>query len=302
MEDKPYPAVDNGSDSPHRGNVYVAWTRFDRYGSDDPLDNSQIYFARSTDGGLSFQPPFRVSQLGGDCRDSDDTVEGAVPAVGIHGEVYLVWAGPRGLEFDVSLDGGNTFADDRVLFDMPGGWDSEVPNVSRHNGMPVTGVDHSLGKFRGTLYVNWIDDRNGDLDVFVAHSRDSGKTWSTPVRVNDDPIGNARPQMFTWMAVDPIDGSVNVVFHDRRDVGDDQARATLARSVDGGATFKNFPISIPAFSTNPAVFMGDYNGIDARNGRVAAAFTYLTGDPRLTALAAALFDFQPGTLESVSAK
>ncbi len=36
FEDKPWTIVDRAADSPHRGNVYVAWTRFDVYGSDDP--------------------------------------------------------------------------------------------------------------------------------------------------------------------------------------------------------------------------------------------------------------------------
>ena len=30
--------------------------------------------------------PFRISDGAGDCRDSDNTVEGAVPAVGLNGE------------------------------------------------------------------------------------------------------------------------------------------------------------------------------------------------------------------------
>jgi hypothetical protein len=33
--------------------------------------------------------------------DEDDAVEGAVP----NGEVYVAWAGPRGIVFNRSLDG-----------------------------------------------------------------------------------------------------------------------------------------------------------------------------------------------------
>ncbi len=39
FEDKPYPGVDLGPDSPYRGNLYVAWTRFTRYGSAAPEDS-----------------------------------------------------------------------------------------------------------------------------------------------------------------------------------------------------------------------------------------------------------------------
>jgi hypothetical protein len=166
--------------------------------------------------------------------------------------------------------------------------------------MPVTGVDHSSGALRGSLYVNWIDDRNGDLDVFLGASRDQGKTWSEPIRVNDDPIRNGRPQFFTWMAVDPADGSINIIFYDRREAAEKSAKMTLARSVDGGATFKNFSIDQPEFELNSGVFMGDYSAIDAIDGHVVAAYTFFTGDKRKTAIAAAMFHFKPGTLDLVS--
>src|SRR3989441_12080013 len=98
---------------------------------------------------------FQIKDRGGDSRDSDDTVEGAVPAVGPNGEVYLVWAGPLGLVFKKSLDGGLSFFKDKVIDQMPGGWDFSMEGLDRANGMPVTGVDFSNGKNKGTLYVNW---------------------------------------------------------------------------------------------------------------------------------------------------
>jgi hypothetical protein len=103
------------------------------------------------------------------------------------------------------------------------------------------------------------------------------------------------------MAVDPVDGSVNLIFFDRRDLGDDQGRVTLARSVDGGQTFRNYTVSFGPFPLNAGVFIGDYSGIDAYGGRVVAAFTHLTGDARQTAIAAVLADFVPGTLEFAAA-
>lgn len=145
FEDKPGIVVDNAPESKYKGNVYLAWTRFDVYGSADPECHSQIYFSRSIDGGKSFSMPFRISDNEGDCRDSDNTVEGAVPAVGPKGEVYLVWAGPLGLVLKKSLDGGLTFGKDKVMGPMPGGWDFSVEGLDRANGMPVTGVDLSNG-------------------------------------------------------------------------------------------------------------------------------------------------------------
>src|SRR5215203_1304604 len=233
FEDKPGIIVDNASASQSKGNVYLAWTRFDVYGSANPEHRSQIYFTRSTDQGQTFSMPFGISDTGGDCLDGDNTVEGAVPAVGPNGEIYVVWAGPLGLVLDKSTDGGLTFGTDKVIGDIPGGWDFEIEGLGRANGMPVTGVDLSNGPNRGTLYVNWIDARNGDPDVFVMSSKNGGDTWTSPVRVNDDAIKNGKVQFFTWMAVDPVDGSVNVFFYDRRDGQGTQTRLTMARSVDG---------------------------------------------------------------------
>jgi hypothetical protein len=298
FEDKPGLIVDNAPASRSKGNVYLAWTRFDVYGSSNPEHHSQIYFSRSTDQGQTFSMPFRISDTGGDCLDSDNTVEGAVPAVGPKGEVYIVWAGPLGLVFDKSLDGGLSFGKDKVIGEIPGGWDFSIEGLGRANGMPVTGVDLSNGPNKGTLYVNWIDARNGDPDVFVMSSPNGGDTWSSPVRVNDDPVKNGKAQFFTWMSVDPVDGSVNIVFYDRRDTPGTQTGLTLARSVDGGRTFVNHKIDLPPFAINSRVFFGDYSSISAYGGRVVPVFMHFVSESNL-AVSVALFRFKPGTQEMI---
>ena len=302
FEDKPWIGVDRSVASPHRGNVYVAWTRFDVYGSKDPAHRSRIMVSRSRDGGRTFSVPLEISDESGNALDSDDTVEGVVPASGPDGTVYLTWAGTKGLYFDKSTDGGWTFGDDTVISEMPGGWDLPVEGLERHNGMPVTAVDLSRGPHHGTVYVNWIDQRHGDPDVFVMSSRDGGRTWSRPARVNDDSKGHT--QMFTWMAVDPVDGSVNIVFHDRRGMRGTMTGVTLARSIDGGKTFVNIPLSLgeggslvePFDCCTKSAFFGDYNGIDAYGGRVIAAFPVL-GATGAQKVQAAVAKFQPGTVD-----
>lgn len=299
FEDKPYVVTDNVAGSPHKNNVYLAWTRFDEYGSKDPACHSHIMFSRSTDGGKSFAMPFRISDSTGDCRDDDGTLEGAIVAAGVNGEVFVVWSGPQGMVFDKSLDGGLTFGADKVIATQPGGWAIDIPGINRSNGMPVTKVDFSTGPNRGSIYVNWIDDRHGDPDVFVMSSRDGGETWSPPVRVNDDKVGNRKAQFLTWMAIDPVDGSLNVVFYDRRDQEGTKTSVMLARSVDGGKSFVNYPINLEPFACNEKIFFGDYNGIDACNGLVVPIFMHFTNDKDL-AVSVALFRFKPGTQEQVT--
>lgn len=294
FEDKPAITADGVEGSRYKGNVYLSWTRFDVYKGTDPECRSHIYFSRSDDGGKTFSMPMRITDAGGDCRDDDGTVSGAVPAVGPRGEVYVVWAGPRGLIFDKSVDGGRTFGKDHIIGPVPGGWNFTVAGLERANGLPVIGIDVSTGPNNGTIYVNWIDDRNGDPDIFVASSRDGGESWSTPLRVNDDPVKNGKAQFLTWMAVDPSDGSVNIAFYDRRDTTATFTGLTLARSTDGGHMFVNYKIDQTPFACDETRFFGDYLGVAAQSGRVVLMYMHFSDGQKL-AISSALFRFKPGT-------
>ena len=144
-----------------------------------------------------------------------------------------------------------------------------IRTLQRANGFPQIAIDPKSRR----LYVTWSDYRNGDLDVFLATSDDGGKHWTAPVRVNNDPVHNGAEQFFQWLAVDPTDGSVNVVFYDRR--GDPQNRkqiVALARSTDGGHNFSNYTWSDEPFEAG-GVFFGDYSGIAAYGGRVYGIWT-----------------------------
>lgn len=276
FEDKEYPACDLTT-GPYAGSVYIAWTQFDGYESANPADSTRIFFSHSRDQGTTFAPPVRVSDRGGDCLDRDNTVEGAVPSVGPDGTVYLAWAGPRGLEFDRSNDGGLTWGVDRVISDIPGGWDFAVSGIYRANGLPITKTDLSIGPHSGRVYVLWSDQRNGDTDVFLIHSDDGGARWSPRVRVNGDPVGNGRDQFFPWFDVDPVTGRVYVVFYDRRATTGTNTDVWLATSSDGGGSFTEERISQSAFQPVPGVFFGDYIGISAYNGRVRPFWMRLDG-------------------------
>ncbi len=263
---------------PKTGNVYMTWTQFDVYGSKNTKDSTHILFSSSTDKGETWSLPTRINQIGGDCIDDDKTVEGAVPCVGLNGEVYVAWAVNDKIYFDYSTDAGKTWQNqDIIATDNPEGWTIDIPNISRANGMPVTGCDLSEGKHKGTIYINWSDQRNGkdDTDVWLIKSTDGGKAWTKPKRVNDDPAG--KHQFFNWMAVDPITGHIHIVFYDRRAYSDTQTDVWLATSTDGGETFKNEKISEKPFKPNGITFFGDYNNISAYKGIVRPIWTRLDG-------------------------
>lgn len=271
-QDKEWLAADNHSPL-YKGNIYMAWTEFDNYGSGATSDSSRIRFSRSTDAGLSWMPSIKISDRSGDCIDEDNTVEGAVPAVGPNGEVYVAWTGPYGILFDRSLDGGQTFGTDKFVSDHPGGWDFNIPGIYRCNGFPVTVCDTSRGQYRGNIYINWSDQRNGsnNTDIFIVRSTDGGDTWSQPIRVNDD--NTSRHQFFNWLAIDQATGVLYCIFYDRRNTTLNNTDIFVARSADGGLTWQNFKVSETSFNSSSSVFFGDYSGITAYQGRVYPIWT-----------------------------
>ncbi|MBL7825363.1 MAG: exo-alpha-sialidase [Saprospiraceae bacterium] len=249
--------------------LYVTWTQFDNYGTSSPSDSSVILFSKSTNGGASWSAAKRISKLAGDCVDSDYTAEGAVPAVGPNGEVYVAWSNRNKIWFDRSLDGGDTWlSEDIFVSDQPGGWDYEVPGIYRANGLPVVTCDTSGGPNHGTIYINWSDQRNGptDTDIWLAKSTDGGTTWSAPLRVNND-SGN-RHQFFTWMTIDQTTGWLWFVFYDRRNHTGNLTDVYMAVSKDGGGTFQNFKVSEQPFLPNSTLFFGDYTNLSVVNNLV----------------------------------
>jgi hypothetical protein len=274
-QDKHWIAIDRKTNY-----FYVCWTEFDKYGSNVASDSSRILFSKSTDAGLTWSTPVRLNKISGDCLDSDNTTEGAVPCVGINGEVFVVWAGPLGLMMDRSLDGGQSWlTEDIKVGDFPGGWDYDIGGLQRCNGLPITACDHSDGPNRGTWYVNWSDQRNGssDTDVWISKSTNQGNTWSSPVRVNNDPSG--KQQFMSWMTIDQATGWIWIVYYDRRAYAANSVKTdvSLAVSKDGGLSFSNFIISDNSFSPNTNQFFGDYTNITAFNNIVRPIWTRQDG-------------------------
>lgn len=263
-QDKEWPAV-----NPSNNHLYVTWTQFDSYGHPSPIMYSNILFSKSVDNGITWTSPMRINEVSGNCIDSDTTVEGAVPAIGPAGQIYVSWASADGIMFDRSADDGATWlTHDIKVSTLPGGWDFNIPGIMRCNGMPVTCCDLSQGPHRGTIYINWSDQRNGetDTDIWLSSSTDGGNTWSAPRRVNNDSPG--KQQFFTWMTVDQSTGYLWFVFYDRRNYNDNQTDVYMAVSRDGGNTFTNFKVSESPFVPVSNVFFGDYIGVSAVNNVV----------------------------------
>jgi len=254
-EDKPY-IVSDTTKGPHAGNLYVGWTRW-------TLTDSEILLSRSTDDGKTWSKPIEIDSHPGLPRDDNGAAEGFAGAVAPDGTLFVVWSQDNNIMLTSSRDGGKSFAHARSILHT-GPTMFAVETLERANGFPQIAVDPRSKR----LYVTWSDYRNGDLDVFVSTSTDAGRTWTPATRVNDDGVHNGADQFFQWLTVDPTDGSVNLVFYDRRgDLRNVKQVVVLARSIDGGHSFKNYAWTDEPFEAG-GVFFGDYTGIAAFGGRV----------------------------------
>ncbi len=283
LQDKEWAAIDV-TYSPYHNNIYLAWTQcgLNRYNDEgasiNPLDSaSNIIFSFSTDAGDSWSQRKRINELSGAmCQDAGATVLGAMPCVGLNGDLYVTWSSPYGIMMDKSTDGGvNWFDKDIKVADLPGNFKFSVPGVYRCFGFPSLACDMSSSDYRGTLYISWCDQKNGNdnTDIWISSSGNNGISWSEPIKVNDD-VGN-KHQFFNWLTIDQSTGTIYVVFYDRRNYENESTDVYLASSTDGGKTFLNERISDKPFFPSAETFMGDYTNITAVNGMVRPIWTRL---------------------------
>ena len=262
--------------NPKNNHIYMTWTRFDKYDSKDTTQRSNIIFSKSIDNGMTWSTPIDISKFSGDCQDNDLTAEGATPSVGGNGEIYVVWARDSKLYINYSLDEGVTWLEEEIeVATQDMGWVLYIPGIYRCNGLPVTAYDNSNSEYKGTLYANWGDQRNGvkDTDIWLKKSIDGGLTWSKDIRVNGD--DSKHHQFLSWLTIDQVTGYVYVMYYDRTNSETIETDVYLSVSKDGGDTFNDYKISETSFVPSKDVFFGDYTNISVHNGVIRPIWTRL---------------------------
>jgi hypothetical protein len=265
FDDKEWVAVD-----PHSNNVYLVWVIF------TAMVTARLMFSRSTDGGRSWSPPTAISET----RKGELNLQGSAIVVDDSSVVHVTWVdyGTNHIRYTRSTDKGQSFSTPVNVAPI-----TPIPDPLPHCNyrtpdMTALAVDTGVANTTGSLYVTWADYSNGDADVFLASSHDNGRSWEGPVRVNNDPVGNAKDQFFPTVAVS-AEGWVHVSFYDRRsDPNDTMLEYWWAMSFDGALTFPiNIPMSNVTFDgdwsrvgTND--FIGDYTTIVANNETVASVW------------------------------
>ncbi len=181
--------------------VYITW-------QDDSVGAGDVFLARSTNGGQSFEAPVNLS------ADAGPSVEPQLAAVG--GSVYVVWNdfGPGQLKFRRSTNQGGTFEPALTLM---GTGRLEVPRIAARGS---------------NIYLVYSDEGTGAGDIFLSKSTDAGASFPSPVNVSNSPtLLSTAPQLvlqgtnvhLTWEELPP--GVVNDV------------EVFYARSINDGLSF-----------------------------------------------------------------
>ena len=244
--------------SPNYGRTYATWVKFS---SPFPMMFSYV----DSENNL-WSVPVQINS-------PTNRSAGGDIAVGPGGEIYSCWAGVTETSpfkeiyvgFASSIDGGINWVVIENAFDVNGitGLLPEKGNI-RVNGLPGLDVDKTGGERNGWIYIVTGQKNHSpagsDPDIILNRSSDGGITWSSGIRVNQDAISNGKIQYFPTVHVDKF-GAVNIIFYDDRNTTSDSTGVFLARSTDGGDTWKEYEISDHNYKPTPIGGLGQgYQG------------------------------------------
>jgi hypothetical protein len=211
------------------GEVYAVWAIYDSW----PSDENAIGFARSYDGGVTWEPATRILENIRGVRTSETSKDQRVnsfPSMDVdisdgngEGNIYVVWPNigepgvNQGPDIDIymikSEDEGETWSEPiRVNQDLSGQGNEHY--MSWVCCDPVTGF----------LSVVYYDDRNvgaNECEVYCSNSTDQGETWED-IKVSDvsftpSPIpGLAFGYFGDYLGIDAYNGLVYPCWTDNR--------------------------------------------------------------------------------------
>lgn len=224
--DKQWMTIDK-TNSSSNGYIYAFWTSY--YSVCAPGS-----FTRSTDSGGFFEDCVTIP---------NDPYWGTLSAAS-NGDLYV--GGSIGNDFVVAKSSNAKIAGQIVNWDFATvvNLDGSIsfgtgPNPGGLLGQTLIAIDNSGGPYDGNIYLLCSVERysNPDpLDVMFTRSTDGGVTFSTPVKINDDP-GTSAWQWFGTMSVAP-NGRIDVVWLDTRDnPGTYLSALYYSNSTNGGETW-----------------------------------------------------------------
>jgi hypothetical protein len=215
--------------------VYVLWQEIVFSGGPH---GGEIYFARSVDGGRSFEAPENLTgSVEGEGKgrfDSEHWHDGSLDiTVADDGVIYAAWTDYEGtLTLRRSRDQGKT-------------WE---PDVVVAKGGKVPARAPSLAVRNGTVYVAWTVGETQNADIHIASSRD-GKTFGSPELVRHEHGYCDSPKL----AFDTA-GTLHLAYAETKGGPMDPAEVRYTRSRDGKTFEPARVISAPLESGSAAAF------------------------------------------------
>ena len=169
--------------------IHLAW-------ADRSSGTWEVYYARSTDGGVTFSEPIPIdTEATGVARGHPSL------AVDSDGSVHIAWEEIRSKDWDIYY----ARSDDGETFSAPVRVDDSVTDTDQARPALAVGRD-------GSVHLVWQDSRNGDWDIYYARSTNRGASFEANMQVNDETLSQQEDPV---ISVDSR-GRVHVAWADKR--------------------------------------------------------------------------------------
>jgi hypothetical protein len=264
--DKQWFTIDK-TNGPGHGFQYQSW--------DTSTCSGSGQFSRSTDGGITWMTPIGVphqAQFGTLDVDTDGNLF-------IGGESNAFYC----IRSSNAQIGSQTPTFDQVTtVNMGGVLSGGGINPAGLDGQLFLAIDHSGTSTNNNIYMLASVQPSGrtTTDVMFVRSTDGGLTFSTPLKVNDDPVNPSKWHWFGTFSVAP-NGRLDAVWYDTRNAANNtDSQLFYSWSTDAGVTWSpNVAVSdpfIPSEGYPNQSKIGDYITIVSDNGggNVAYAATF----------------------------
>ncbi len=270
--DKQWFTIDNTTSTGH-GFQYQSWSSSaNNYGGRQ--------FTRSTDGGVTWLNPVSIPNIPSwGTPDVDST--GNLFIGGVNLNTNQIWCERS---TNAKSSGVTPTFDQSTAVNLGGDIDfGALINPDGLAGQVFLAVDRSGTGSNNNIYMMASVQPTGatsGTDVMFVRSADGGKTFSAPVRVNDDPINHNKWHWLGTLSVAP-NGRIDSVWLDTRNAANNtDSQLFYSYSTDAGNTWS--PNVAVSNSFNPFLGypaqnkMGDYITIvsDNTGGNVAYAATF----------------------------
>ena len=274
FDDKPAIAVDRSPTSPHRGRVYVSWTRITPIGK-SKSDRLLIVLSHSDDGGATWSRPVVVQDSAADASTF------ASIAIDATGTLFVSWTTVNRFVFvDRSTDGGEHFGPDVTVgeaaglpvipCDQPSAFGIPAQSQRCITPTPTVLVDSRTDAPESVYLTYSTPDAAGRAQDVVVRAYDASLMPLGPVHAVH-PLDSKRDEFLPAAAVDEA-GRLWVCFYDTLgDATRRTARYSCTASPDGGQTWAApHPVaSVASDETRQAASpfqYGDYEGLAVAGG------------------------------------